>query len=46
MVVQVSREGYHLPVTDPMPLYPEFCFDSLPHVDYSVRKAVAEALWR
>lgn len=44
--LQYTIEGYHWPVTSPMPLYPEFSLDSLPHVGYGIRKSVAEALFR
>ena len=44
--LQYFVEGYYYPLTAPMPLYPEFSLDSLPHVDYGIRKAVAEALFR
>lgn len=38
--------GYPWPVTAPLGLYPEYPLDALPHLKYSIRKAVAEALFK
>ena len=44
--VQTYIAGYPWPVTAPLGLFPEYSFDCLPHVDYGLRKAITEALFR
>ncbi len=44
--MQTYIAGYPWPVTAPLGLYPEYSFDCLPHVDYGLRKAITEALFR
>lgn len=44
--LQTNISGYPWPVTAPLGLYPEYPLDALPHLDYGVRKAVADALFK
>ncbi|DBB01954.1 TPA: hypothetical protein ACH3X1_000542 [Trebouxia sp. C0004] len=46
VLAQTYIAGYPWPVTAPLGLYPEYSFDCLPHVDYELRKAITEALFR
>ena len=44
--VQSNIAGYPWPVTAPLGLYPEYPLDALPHVDYEVRKAITDSLFK
>lgn len=44
--MQTYITGYPWPVTAPLGLYPEYPLDCLPHVEYELRKAITEALFR
>ena len=46
ILLQTYISGYPWPVTAPLGLYPEYPLDALPHLDYGLRKAVSDALFK
>ena len=44
--MQTNIPGYPWPVTAPIGLFPEYPLGALPHLDYSIRKAITNALFR
>ena len=44
--MQTNISGYPWPVTGPLGMYPEYPLAALPHLDYNIRKAVTDSLFK